>query len=123
MIESYDRKKNVKNIMLKFEELGFKDRVKNENEAANIEYSVLEFVIKDMNDMRELEKIYSMYSEEDDIFYEKLIEITYNNYIKDIIKFISKDLLEKVFDKILDSTKIVNLLDKKLKSKKIKKKK
>ena len=76
-----------------------------------------------MNDMRELEKIYSMYSEEDDIFYEKLIEITYNNYIKDIIKFISKDLLEKVFDKILDSTKIVNLLDKKLKSKKIKKKK
>jgi hypothetical protein len=123
MIESYDRKKNVKNIMLKFEELGFKDRVKNEKEAANIEYSVLEFVIKDMNDMRELEKIYSMYSEEDDIFYEKLIEITYNNYIKDIIKFISKDLLEKVFDKILDSTKIVNLLDKKLKSKKIKKKK
>ena len=123
MVESYDRKKNVKNIMLKFEELGFKDRVKNEKEAANIEYSVLEFVIKDMNDMRELEKIYSMYSEEDDIFYEKLIEITYNNYIKDIIKFISKDLLEKVFDKILDSTKIVNLLDKKLKSKKIKKKK
>ena len=123
MVELYDRKKNVKNIMLKFEELGFKDRVKNEKEAANIEYSVLEFVIKDMNDMRELEKIYSMYSEEDDIFYEKLIEITYNNYIKDIIKFISKDLLEKVFDKILDSTKIVNLLDKKLKSKKIKKKK
>ena len=43
MVELYDRKKNVKNIMLKFEELGFKDRVKNEKEAANIEYSVLEF--------------------------------------------------------------------------------
>ena len=90
MIESYDRKKNVKNIMLKFEELGFKDRVKNEKEAANIEYSVLEFSKE--------------YVETNNI--EFMLEQVYNDKIEEFINLLSKELITKIFEKIIDSKKI-----------------
>ena len=93
MVELYDRKKNVKNIMLKFEELGFTHRVENEKEAANIEHSILEFSKE--------------YVETNNI--EFMLEQVYNEKIEEFINVISKELIIKIFNKIVDSKKIAFL--------------
>ena len=104
-IEDYDRKKNVKNIILKIKDLKNnipKDKL--ENVAANIEVSVLNFSKE--------------YVEANNLPY--LLDSIYNDKLTNIMSLISLELIEEILKDNIPANKIAFMNDSDLNPKKFK---